>query len=424
MARKRKVFGPLFYSTLALAAIFLLGLGAWWIRPNISREWSMWTLSRRMGDSDPRNQTAAAKSLEEHGKEAKSWLGWVVRSGNTEARLLACKTLAHPPCSVVVIPDLTEALSDVDPRVRRAAAESLRAVWLVVGGACGNQMKDRAIEALRVATKDPSWDLRRAALWALDVVDPTQETIAADVENATHDGDPRVRAAAALMFFGCAPHSPKAIVALKEMIGDPELCGDNFLQHNHMKNLAIQQMTISAGEWAVLETLMPLMTHPDAGTRINAIRLLPIPVRPIEPLHQALRRALRDGDARVRGEAARMLLTAPDQQASAEIVDALEAAVERPVENLFQLMWLDQYLAALRKVAPGSEGRAVPSMVGVIDRLGPSEQRMMVDLLGKIGPDARAAVPKLVELSKSSDDRLSAAAELAIGKIVSGSSPN
>ncbi len=119
-----------------------------------------------------------------------------------------------------------------------------------------------------------------------------------------------------------------------------------------------------------------------------------------------------------------MLLTAPDQHASEEIVAALQAAVERPVENLYQLMWLDQYLAALRNVAPGSEGRAVPSMVGAIDRLGRYEQRIMVDLLAKIGPDARAAVPKLIELSKSSDDRLAAAADLALGKIISEPAPN
>ena len=424
MARRRRLFGPLIYSTLALAVIYLVGLGAWWIRPGLSRVWTMWTLSRRMGDSDPGGRTAAAKALGNHGKEAQSWLGWVARSGNTEARVLACKTLAYPAQSAVgVIPDLLGALQDVDPRVRRAAAESLRAVWLQVGGACDDQMKNRAIEAIRAAIKDPAWDVRRAAIWAVDVVDSTKKAFVAEVENATHDSDPRVRAASALSFFDLAPHNPKAIAALENMIGDPAPCGDDFVQHNHMKNVAIQQMTMSSGESAVLETLMPLMAHPDAETRSNAIRLLPIPVRPLEPLHAALRLALRDSDARVRGEAARMLLTAPGQHASEEIVAGLQAAVERPVENLYQLMWLDEYLAALRNVAPGSEGRAVPSMVGAIDRLGRYEQRIMVDLLGKLGPNARAAVPKLIELSKSSDDRLAASAELALGKINSEPTP-
>ena len=266
--RKRRLFGPLFYSTLASAAIFLVGLSVWWIKPSLSRVWTMWTLSRRMGDSDPGIRKTAAKALVKHGKEAESWLGWVAKNGNTEARLLACYSMALPQ-SVGVVPDLLGALHDVDPQVRRAAAESLRAVWLQVGGACDDQMKDRAIEAIRAVIKDRAWDVRRAALWAVDVI------------------------------------------------------------------------------------------------------------------------------------------------------AALEAAVERPVENLYQLMWLDQYLAALRNVAPGSEGRAVPSMVGAIDRLGRYEQRIMVDLLGKIGPDASAAVPKLIELSKSSDDRLAASAELALGKIIS-----
>src|SRR5580692_5191484 len=106
MARKRRLFGPLFYSTSALAVIYLVGLGAWWIRPGLSHVWTMWTLSRRMGDSDSAVRTAAAKALGKHGKEAESWLGWVARSGNTEARVLACKTLAWPAQSVVVIPDL------------------------------------------------------------------------------------------------------------------------------------------------------------------------------------------------------------------------------------------------------------------------------------------------------------------------------
>jgi HEAT repeat protein len=420
MARRRRLFGPLFYSTLALALIFLVGLGAWWAKPSLTRVWIMWTLSRRMGDSDSGVRTAAAKALGNHGKEARSWLGWVARNGNTEARLVACKTLAHPAQSAVgVIPDLLGALHDVDPRVRRAAAESLHAVWLQVGGACDDQMKDRAIEAIRAGIKDPAWDVRRAALWARDVMDSTKKAGVADVEYATHDGDPRVRAAAALSFFDLAPHDLNAIAALQQMIGDPAPCGDDFVQHNHMKTVAVQQMMMSAGESAVLETLVPLMTHPDAETRSNAIRFLPTSVRPLEPVHAALRRALRDSDARVRGEAARMLLTSPDQQVSEEIVAALQAAVESPVENLYELMWLDQYLAALRSVAPGSERRAVRSMVEAMDRLGRYEQRIMVDLLGKIGPDAEAAVPKLVELSKSSDDRVAASAELALGRILS-----
>ena len=256
------------------------------------RVWTMWTLSRRMGDSDSGVRTAAAKALGNQGNEAQSWLGWVARSSNTEARLLACKTLAHPAQSAVgVIPDLLGALQDVDPRVRRAAAESLRAVWLQIGGACDDQMKDRAIEAIRAAIKDPAWDVRRAALWAMDVVNSTKKAVVAEVENATHDRDPRVRAAAALSFFELAPHNPKAVAALRDMIGDPAPSGDDFVQHNHMKNVAIQQMMMSAGESAVLETLMPLITHADAETRSNAIRLLPIPVRPLEPPHAALRKA-------------------------------------------------------------------------------------------------------------------------------------
>ncbi len=166
-------------------------------------------------------------------------------------------------------------------------------------------MKDRAIEAIRAAIKDPAWDVRRAALWAVDVVDPAKKAFVAEIENATHDGDPRVRAAAALSFFDIAPHNPKAIAALRDMIGDPAPCGEDFVQHCHMKNVAIHQMTMSAGESAVLETLMPLITHPDAETRSNAIRLLPIPVRPLEPLHAALRRrsetATHEFAARLRG---------------------------------------------------------------------------------------------------------------------------
>ncbi len=124
MARKRRLFGPLSYSTSALAGIYLVGLGAWWIRPGLSHVWTMWTLSRRMGDSNPGVRKTAAKALVKYEKEAESWLGWVARNGNTEARVLACYTMALPQ-SVGVVPDLLGALHDVDPRVRRAAAESL-----------------------------------------------------------------------------------------------------------------------------------------------------------------------------------------------------------------------------------------------------------------------------------------------------------
>ena len=417
MARTRRLLGPLFYSSLALSATFLVGLGMWRDWPDLSRTWTLWSLCRQLGDDDPKVRSASADALARFGSEARPWLKGALKSRDPESRILACRVLGKIRMSAEVLPDLLAALGDRDSRVRLAGAQSLRAVWLEVGVLADDQTKVRAIEALCTALKDPSWEVRRQAIWAMSLVDAGREASLTEIEGATHDGDSRVRAAAALVLQEYLPPSPRGIAALREVIGDPGPADDEFAGHNSMKSLAIQALRTTAGEGALLETLMPLLSNPDGRTRLNAIRLLPVPIPPIESLHTALRRALRDGDARARGEAARKLVTAPNRKVDAEIVAALQAAAEIRVENPQQLYLLYDYIYAMRKYAPGSEVRAVPTLIGAIDRVTGFDQIEIVDQLGQIGPGASAAVPKLIELSKRPDARLSAGAELALGKI-------
>ena len=88
--------------------------------------------------------------------------------------------------------------------------------------------------------------------------------------------------------------------------------------------------------------------------------------------------------------------------------------MESPVENLFELKWLDQYISALRKFAPASEGRAVRTLIGAIDRLGRSEQLASRSLIcSESRPGRQGRRTQAGRALKSPDDCLSAAAELA-----------
>ncbi len=369
------------------------------------------------GRPDPQVRSAAVDSLAGFGGEARPWVLGALKSRDPEPRVQACNALSRIRMSVDVIPDLIAAMGDGDGRVRLAAVEGLRRVWQEVGGLCNDRTKTRAIRSLDAAIEDPSWEVRRETLLAMREVDARKAIPTTRVEMTTHDVDFRVRAAAVLALHAYRPHDPRSIAALEELIGDPGP-GDADVDHRvGSKSWAIQALRESAGERAVLETLIPLVEGRDTRIRLDAIRLLPVPIPAVERLHAALRRALRDDDARVRGEAALMLLTVPGRKPDAECIAAVEAAAEIPVENAHQLNRLYRYVIELRMKAPGSEVRALPTLFAAIDRVGRSDQIDIVDFIATMGPGVRVAIPRLIELSSGPDARLAAAAELALGKI-------
>src|SRR5262245_36276202 len=120
--RKRKMFGPLLHSTLACAAIVLVGWAAWRAGPAIAERV---TISSRIRDlrRNPHDGTAA-RALRRVGARAIPHLLQVLEHPNASVRRRACEILREMGCESAA-PQLRSAfiaaLGDQDPQVRLSA---------------------------------------------------------------------------------------------------------------------------------------------------------------------------------------------------------------------------------------------------------------------------------------------------------------
>jgi HEAT repeat protein len=411
MTRKRSVFGPLFYATLVFAAAFLLTLGVWRTWPTISEDWTIWSLIQQLRDSDPKIQDLAADQLAKIGSDAMPLLIRALKDRDSGVRRRSCAILGMiRPRSDATTSALIDTLGDDDSLVRCEAAEAL-------GVDADNRRSDCAIQALRAALRDQSWVTRRAAARALGAFGSRAESTVGDLEHVTHDADPHVRAAGALALASVNPRDPRTLAALRKLIADPALKIEPFASRVVMKQSAVRTLKDGADEGAVLETVVPLLRHPDASVRLDALWCIQGFVSFSVPVLSALRESLKDGDVRVAGEAASVLIFFGGQGPDNEIIAALVASTKCPAQDQDDLDFLYRGFHALKHVAPGSEAQALPAFVASLDRVSGPARRDVVDFLGQFGPAAATAVAKLVELSKSPDPGLSAHALLALRKI-------
>jgi HEAT repeat protein len=421
MGRNRRILGPLFYSSLFLALITLLSLGAWLAWPTVSRTGTIWWLSRQLASSDPGVRGRAAKILVAIGSDAAPWVRGALRDRSAETRLLACETLRQIwPRPTSHFSDMIDALGDEDARVRGAAAEALGELWEEPDSVTGGGTRDRAIRALCAASRDTSWEVRDSAVRALGSSSPESELAANELEHATHDIDRRVRAAAALMLARYAPSNLRVLDALRETIADQTWGHDDLQSRIDAKFAAARKLEELAGDDALQRMIIPLLTHADAQLRLDALFCLRRPLPLTEPLRAALRQAAREGAPRVRGQAAAAVALVDrdlGRKVDPENLAALISSVEQPVEGADDGVLFLQHFRTLAIIAPGSEASGVSVLVGMLEQLSPAERPVIVDLLIEMGPAARAAIPRLLVVSRSRDEGLAAAAQSVLEKI-------
>ena len=354
MTRKRRVFGPLFYATLVFAAVFLLTLGVWRAWPTISEDWTVWSLIQQLGDSDPKVQDQAADQLAKIGSDATPQLIRALKGRDPGVRRRSCAILGMiRPRSDATTSALIETLGDDDSLVRCEAAEAL-------GVDEDSRHSDRAIQALRAVLRDQSWGTRRAAAHALGAFGACAGLTVGDLEQVTHDADPRVRAAGALALASVKPRDPRTLAALRKLMADPALKIEPFASRVVMRQSAARALKDGADEGAVLETVVPLLRHPDVSVRLDALWCIQGFVSASVPVLSALRESLKDGDVRVAGEAATVLIFLGGQGPDHEIIAALvafdEMACPGPGRSGFPLQGVPRAQACRPRV--GGSGRA------------------------------------------------------------------
>jgi HEAT repeat protein len=161
---------------------------------------------------------------------------------------------------------------------------------------------------------------------------------------------------------------------------------------------------LKAGGARAVPVLVQALGDPDAQVRLKAADALGAVGRDAVP---ALGSALNEGPTPVRIAAARALARLGPE--AAEALPALRSALSDG----------EPLVVAMAVAALGRTGRgAVPALVGVFQTNSAVQVRLAaLEALGRLGPDAAAAVPVLVQAAKEEDDPVGEAAGEALKQI-------
>jgi hypothetical protein len=285
--RRRALFGPLFYATLAVACLILAGLGLWLLWPTWRQSWEMRTYASDLGGPSPLFARRAAAKLAEAGPVAVPWLAEAARDPDARVRSLVYSTLGYTrPLSKAAVEALIAGLRDDDARARCEAADALgrfgpdaataadalaraledgdpgvrlrsaRALWRIGGKASelappallsmvgtkavtrppvrldatdvivkmGGETEARALVLLISLVADDAPAVRREAIECLERFGPRARAAIPALERALGDEDRVVRCLAALALSEVEGwEKGRARAVLKGMVDDPAL---------------------------------------------------------------------------------------------------------------------------------------------------------------------------------------------------------
>jgi HEAT repeat protein len=299
----------------------------------------------------------------------------------------------------VAVPDLTAALQDEAPSMRRSAAGALGNIGPAAGAAApaltallGDEDRGVGVEAAR-------------ALWRID---RGREAVAFLVRACAGEGEPRVRAIKALGEIG--PEAGRAVPVLRKGLQDPD---ESERAAVALALWRLQRRTETPGlvsdpRQEALSVLIKLLREGRPEQRWSAaaaVRQIGPEAGPAVP---ALVACLREEDPGLREQAADALGAIDPRDR--EAVPALTALLDD--SNL------RVRLAAARALARAGHRPAdlVPVLVRVLER-SPDLLDDVAAVLVTLGPDARAAVPALRRLLRHSDHTVSVAASRALRQI-------
>jgi HEAT repeat protein len=276
---RRKMFGPLFYTTVVVAVLLTALTEVYTGFPAITEWLTERSLIRALRADDTGEREAAATTLVKQGSgSVVPQLIEAARDQRADLRAMACRYLIRTGTELdVLVPVLVAAASDVDENVRYEAACAFGFFFppSVTGQAqlivpthrtMSPSLRSASIKALRRLLHDHASLTRIAAAAALGLLGPDPEAIA-DLSAATGDNDRDVRFAAAralLKVGGASDRSAgRALVAL---VADPEPIADRR---------AVLDVVLSAGKEvqdqavAALARLLANVDLPDDNNDIH-----------------------------------------------------------------------------------------------------------------------------------------------------------
>jgi HEAT repeat protein len=277
---RRKMFGPLFYTTVVVALFLTASVEVYTGLPTVTD----WLLKRSLirslqADDTSERDAAVASLLKLDAGLAVPHLVEAARNPRADRRALACRYLVEA-CTEneVVVPILAAAASDVDETVRYEAARAFgrllharllldasRRAQLTDSPRAGLEpgMRAESIKALRRLLHDQASLTRVAAADSFELFGPDPEA-EADLAAATGDKDRDVRFAAARALMKVSGDSDRlAGPTLVALLADPEPIADRRAVLDLVRSAGLEVQDPAVAALASLVADVDLTTHGD-----------------------------------------------------------------------------------------------------------------------------------------------------------------
>jgi HEAT repeat protein len=353
-------------------------------------------LAAALKDADRVVREVSALALRRLGPEAKAAvpaLVEVLRQDKDEfVRWKAAYALRHIGLEAKIVPDLLEACKDVLANVHWEAQGTLQQIGPGPEGKA-------AVPALIKALEDKKWSVRAIAAECLGRVGPDAKAALPALLKLLKDEKSQVRceAAEAVGRIRGGADPAAAIAALLDLL----------LREDRVTGNSCAYALVEIGEPAVPALVQALESKTTAREyAVIALQEAGPPAKAAVPA--LIRRLQEDDDPHVRS---------PSAYALGRIGPAAKAALPALTKALRDSDGHVRINAAdaLRRIDNSSAG--VPALIEVCKDPGPSNRCTAAMVLGDFGPAAKDAVPALLELLKDSDPYIPSYAAFALWQV-------
>ncbi|HZW32657.1 MAG TPA: HEAT repeat domain-containing protein [Isosphaeraceae bacterium] len=391
---RRKVFGPLFSSTLVVALIATVSTGIATVWPRI-QEWSATrSLAAALRGDDARGREAAAAALAQKGDgSGLPYLREAARDARAEVRALACRYLPRVwPDPSAAVPVLLAAAGDDQEEVRLEAARGLGRVsgavaliaWQSSGMPPGWTLgwRPESREALLRLLKDRSAAVRAAAAESLGEFHP-DPMVASALVAATGDADRAVRLAVARALIFRWDRDRTAIRTLVAMVADPEPVPDRKAVLEILKWAGNEAWDQAAAALTELLSHADPLVLPDV---INSLTALGDPARAALP---ALERLWTTKDTDLRAAVGQAIVAIEGRETPRGIAILLEMIADAtiPTEQRQAALW------TVMEVSPSALVKVTPSLVRQLSDAQSDVRVSAAELLSNIVRTVPAEIP-------------------------------
>ena len=399
---RKKLFGPLFYSTLVLAVLVTLYTAMVSVLPWLEERRDLQRLVDSLRSADANTRATAASSLAMRGDQRGSspYLMDATRDSRPEVRAVAFSALTETSMNLnVVLPVLLAASRDSEAAVRRAAAKGIgRAVVFTsqsvpsspeTPGGLAPDSRERILKALRVLLKDPSSEVRAAAVSSLGEFG-TAPTTPPDLLGATSDEDGEVRLAASVSLLKLNGNSdPIASRTLLAMLSDPEpvLLRSRVAEVLKGTSESVQDQAVSA--------LMTLLANADSlllHEAVDCLSVFGVRSRPALPAIEALLRD-QDQDPNTRAAAENAFGEIEGKNTPGYLAMQLKTIADPTMTA----RWRQYTLNSVREVNAPALTKATPGLIRQLADTDPNVRVFALELLGQILYDMPGELPEAGE---------------------------